>query len=200
MKELFVQQLGRLVGLKRRFQAAKAATLAALATAVLAGTAALADCVFILPPSFRAGALMFLAAAALTLLVLHLLRPVLGFRQKQAAQALEAANPGVGQLLRTALELADPQSGVAPHNPVLARQLLNQAAQKLAAIDTAPVAPWRALRTAAVTATALLALLAAAAAGSRDFRTAFARLVRPAAPSEHLTPSTFHTSSIFISR
>ena len=182
MKDPLLHHLGHLVGLKRRFHAAQSAILALLAVAGIAGLAAGIDCLVIMPAGVRIAALALAVLAAAALVCLFLIRPTLGFNQKQAARTIETAYPGLGQQLRTALELAKPPAEAMPCNPVLAQHLLDQATQTLATTGTAPIAPWRALRVIGVITAIILAMIAISSLVSADFRTALCRLARPTAP------------------
>lgn len=181
MKAVLIQRLGHLVGLKRRFHAAHAAILALLAVAVLAGLAAGLDCLLVLPAGVRLAVLGLAALAVAAAAGWFLVRPTLGFDRHRAAQAVEAANPALGQLVRTALELAEPPPDAAPCHPALAKHLQEQAAESLTAAGTAAIAPWRTLRQVGGGLLALLAILAILAASSGDFRTALRRLAQPTA-------------------
>ncbi len=94
------------------------------------------------------------------------------FRARDAARAIEAANPGLGQSVRTAAEVLVNRAEPSP----VADALISTTTERLAWADTVSAAKVRFLRPFAIAASVLLAFWIVALAVSSDWRTAAARL------------------------
>ena len=95
-----------------------------------------------------------------------------GFRGRDAARAIEAANPDLGQSVRTAAEVLVTDGEPSP----VADALISTTAERLARADIASAAKVPFLRPFAIAASVLLAFWLVALAASADWRTAAARL------------------------
>lgn len=163
----------------RRRHARGIATAGAIATAVAAvGILAAADTRIEWTPPVR----LALAAALITTFVV-----ILGKRLRQAdrhdpmeaARAIEAAHPEIGQKLRTALEVAAKPTGTDPLDAYFTDRLMRETGKELQLAPWAELVPSKQLWVKRATALAACAAVAVVALLWGDFRHALKRIVQP---------------------
>jgi hypothetical protein len=159
----------------RFFQFVRGTLRAGLVALVLAGLLAFIDWMWPLGVNVRAAGLAFLAVVA-TVVACRQLLARRRYGRAEAAAAVEARFPELGQSVRTTLEYTEPAPDTAPAAPYLIRALAEDTERRTRALPFHSLIPWKSLRWLQVGMIAVVLLYGLALACNAELRTAALRL------------------------
>jgi hypothetical protein len=157
------------------FQFVRGMLRVGLVVLMLAGLFAFIDWMWPLGVSVRAAGLVGLAVVAASLACRQLLARR-RFGRSDAAAAVEARFPELGQSVRTTLEYTEPAPDTSPAAPYLIRALAEDTERRTGALPFHSLIPWKSLRRLQVGVIAVVLLYGLALAGNAELRTAALRL------------------------